>query len=303
MGHRAVAAGVVAGALLAAGITVSTGGASDRPTAGDDRRSVIAAAPGRSGDGSALEPPATPREREQAGRAVVAAVNGVAGGSTPGLAVYDRRTGTLVAGASADRPFYTASVVKLLIAVDVLRHQDWRVAGGDTASDLTAMLSASDDAAATRLWNEFGGSEIVERTSELIGLRATTPPAEAEEWELTRMSPRDIVRTYTYLQSEVPRPARETVFDALDRFDPTAADGFDQRFGIPTAFGDDTVAVKQGWMPVGDEVVLNTTGVVGDGGRFVIALPVTMPGDTGFATAREALTAGARALAGALGAD
>ncbi|MBB3664341.1 MULTISPECIES: serine hydrolase [Prauserella salsuginis group] len=300
MGHRVVAAGVVAGAVLAAGITLTAGGTSD-DSAGDTRRSVIAAAPGRSSDRATLEPPTTAHDREQAAAAVVGAVRGVVPGSRPGLAVYDRHTDAMVVGAGPDEPFYTASVVKLLIAVDVLRAHDWRVPGGDTGSDLTTMLSASDDAAATRLWDEFGGAAIIGRTASLIGLDSTTPPGEADEWELTRMSPRDIVRTYTYLQHDLPRPARDAVLGTLAHFDATAADGFDQRFGLPTAFGDATVAVKQGWMPVGDDVVLNTTGVVGAGGRFVVALPVVLPGDTDFATARDALTAGAQALARSLG--
>lgn len=306
MGHRAVAAGVVAGAVLAAGITLAsgppgTGGASNGPTPGDTRGNVTAAAPGRHGTGTALVPPATPRDREQAATAVVDAVDRVVPGSTVGLAVHDRRTGDTVVGARTDEPFYTASVVKLLIAVDVLRGHDWRPPGGTTGSDLTAMLSASDDGAATRLWEEFGGTAVVERTARLVGLDATTPPADAEEWELTRMSPRDIARTYTYVRHDLPRPARDVVLGSLGDFEATAADGFDQRFGLPAAFGDRTVAVKQGWMPVGDDVVLNTTGVVGDDGRFVVAMPVVMPGDTDFATARDAVTAGARALARALG--
>lgn len=301
MGHRVVAAGLVAGAVLAAGVTLTTGGAAEDPAAGSSRGNVTAAAPGRGGDVTALAPPATSRDREQAATAVVDAVNRVVPGSTAGLAVHDRRTEAMVVGARTDEPFYTASVVKLLIAVDVLRAHDWRAPGGATGSDLTAMLSASDDGAATRLWDEFGGTAIIDRTARLLGLTATAPPTEADEWELTRMSPRDIVRTYTYLQHELPRPARDAVLGTLAHFDATAADGFDQRFGLPTAFGDHTVAVKQGWMPLSDEVVLNTTGVVGNGGRFVVALPVVMPGDTDFGTAREALTAGARALARALG--
>ncbi|GAA1218505.1 class A beta-lactamase-related serine hydrolase [Prauserella alba] len=302
MGHRVVAAGVVAGAVLAAGVTLTAGGVSEDP-AEDTRRSVIAAAPGRSGERTALEPPATAQGREQAATAVVDAVGAVVPGSKVGLAVYDRRTHAMVVGAGPDQPFYTASVVKLLIAIDVLRAHDWRMPGGDTGSDLAAMLSASDDGAATRLWDEFGGSAIIGRTAELVGLDATSPPDEPGEWELTRMSPRDIVRTYTYLQQDLPRPARNAVLGTLAHFDATAADGFDQRFGLPTAFGDATVAVKQGWMPVGDDVVLNTTGVVGEDGRFVVALPVVLPGDTDFATARDALTEGARALARALGRD
>ncbi|GAA1231090.1 serine hydrolase [Prauserella halophila] len=301
MGHRVVAAGAVTGAVLAAGVTLTAGGALHDPTAEHTGRSVIAAAPGRGQDATTLEPPSTPRERTQTAAAVTDAINGVVPGSTAGLAVHDRRTGAMAVATDPDEPHYTASVVKLLIAIDVLRHHGWHAPGGDTGSDLTAMLSASDDAAASRLWDEFGGAAIVDRTAELVGLDATTPPDEADEWELTRMSPRDIVRTYTYLQQDLPRSAREAVLGTLAHFDATAADGFDQRFGLPAAFGNDTVAVKQGWMPVGDDVVLNTTGVVGAGGRFVVALPVVLPGDTDFATARDALTAGARALARALG--
>lgn len=301
---RVVTAGVLAGAVLAAGVTVATENGAENAESGD--RSAVAAAPPRTPDsrasqGRTPEALSSPDQRRRTAEAVTGAVTAAVPGTTTGLAVYDRDEDSVVVGSEADRPFRTASVVKLLIAIDVLSRHDWRTPDAATARDVTTMLAASDDTAATALWSRHGDVAVVDRAAALLRLSDTTPPDDPEQWELTRMSPTDIVRTYAYVEAHMPRPARDLVLDALDNFAATASDGFDQRFGVPAAFGERTWAVKQGWMPVSGEVVLNTTGVVGSGSRYLVALLAEFPAGTDFGTARAALTSGADRLAAALG--
>lgn len=44
------------------------------------------------------------------------------------------------------------------------------------------MLSASDDNIADEPWDENGGDSIVSRMIDAIGLTATRPPADPEQW-------------------------------------------------------------------------------------------------------------------------
>ncbi|PXY19560.1 hypothetical protein [Prauserella muralis] len=242
-------------------------------------------------------------ERAELATAVTEAVTRLVPGTEIGLAVHDRLTGSLLTSHNADRPFYTASVVKLLIAAHVLREAGWRVPEGPERDNLTAMLADSADWVASALWEAHGGPRIDRQMAELMGLSHTAPPAVASQWELTTMSPRDVLAVYDYLDTEMPERAAGFVLGALNGAQRLALDGFDQHFGIPAALPGTDHAIKQGWMRIDDGLVLNTTGVVGSGSRYVVALLTRQPGSTGYAEGRAAVTAGIAALAETLAAE
>lgn len=75
----------------------------------------------------------------------------------------------------ADQPQPTASVVKLLIALDLMDSSG--VPSGSEATAVHNMLAASDDSIASRLWEQDGGPEIVRRQAAKLGLAHTSPPA------------------------------------------------------------------------------------------------------------------------------
>ncbi|MEV1292718.1 hypothetical protein [Pseudonocardia sp. NPDC049635] len=191
----------------------------------------------------------------------------------------DRWTG--VSLESADRPgFATASVVKLLIALDVLRARDWQPPDPGTASAVTRVLRDSDDRAAAHLWAERGGPDVVTRMVAELNLTGTVAPSEPREWELTRTTGADVVAVYRFVLDRLPEPSRELVLSALREAPRIALDGVDQYFGIPDALPRLPHAIKQGWMVAGGELVLNTTGHVGAHDRFVVVLLTHQPGST-----------------------
>ncbi|WP_240965321.1 SH3 domain-containing protein [Streptomyces zingiberis] len=168
---------------------------------------------------------------------------------TAGIAVFDRRTGTFTARVNADHRFRSASIVKLLLALDVLRDlaPAYDIPGEERAR-LEAMLRSSDDDQASHYWAERGGSAIIGRMASRLGLTGTAPPPATHPgfWGYTALTAADTVRIYRYILDEAPVPVREFIMGNLRRATRCANDGFDQYFGIPSAF-DGPWAAKQGW--------------------------------------------------------
>ncbi|MEU5690548.1 hypothetical protein [Actinosynnema sp. NPDC020468] len=190
-----------------------------------------------------------------------------------GLAVLDLDTGA-VAGSQAAAPFHTASLSKLLVAVDVLGES----AVSDSDRDLlTRALSRSDDEAMNALWDEHDGMGAVGRVAARAGLTATSAPADPTQWGDVEMSADDVVALYHYILTDLPADQRDFIVTALREAPATAADGFDQAFGLLGA-GADTYA-KQGWMwYLPATLYLHSSGVVAD--RFAVAMLSIHTGQT-----------------------
>lgn len=222
--------------------------------------------------------------------------------------VFDRAAGRVVAERDARRVFRSASVVKILLALDYMREH--RVSAGDRAL-LGAMLRSSDDGAATEFWKRGGEKRVIERMVRAVRLEETAPPPDDKPgfWGYTALSARDVVLTYRYLLEKAPEAHREFVLGQLRRSTPCGTDGFDQTFGIPRA-AKRPWAVKQGWSGFGDvpaepcreggarpaawrpdlglgRPVLHTTGVVGD---RIVAVLTLHPAGSPFRTAARRIT-------------
>jgi hypothetical protein len=239
-------------------------------------------------------------ERDSLAEAVTAAVGKASPRTTLGFTVYDRETGEALASVNADTPLYTASVVKLLIAIDALHDDGWITPDSGTIDDLTDMLAGSNDSMASAFWGDDGGTAIVTRMADLIGLDDTSPPTDPGEWGMTKTSANDVVAIYQFIEDQMPADASTTIMKALGEARNPADDGFAQYFGIPDAFTSVPWAVKQGWMELKNALVLNTTGVVGADSRYVVVLLTQQPGGIGWANGRAAVTAGMTAAAAAL---
>ncbi|MFJ9365708.1 hypothetical protein ACIRRA_15000 [Nocardia sp. NPDC101769] len=227
------------------------------------------------------------------------AIQDASPGTEVGIDVIDTATGATLAELDTDQQFYTASVVKLLIAIDALHRQVWQ-ADSATSTMLDRMLSASDDDIADQLWCDNGGTAIVSRMIDLIGLTGTRPPNDPSEWGETLTTPRDVVSVYRYLSTAVPAPAREVIMNGLRNASRIAADGTDQYFGIPDAFPRAPRAIKQGWMALDTSTTMNTSGLVGTGSdhllRFTIVVLTTQPAGISWTAGGSALTAGLTVL-------
>ncbi|HJP74602.1 MAG TPA: serine hydrolase [Pseudonocardiaceae bacterium] len=182
------------------------------------------------------------------------------------IAVFDRLNNKLVGSYNPDTPWFTESVVKLLIGLDSLDH-------GGSASTVAEMISRSDDNTASNLWGKLGGVKIVSTMAAKIGLHDTTPPKNPGEWGDTRTTANDLVLIYQYILDTAPASERDTIVTAMHNATNLGADGTDQYFGIPYGVGSATYwAVKQGWACCEPGWVLNTTGLVGPDQRYIVAV-------------------------------
>jgi len=207
--------------------------------------------------------------------------------------VHDRKNGRDVVSYRPDVTYTSASLVKLFIAFEALRR-------GEPAGEVAEMLSRSDDDIASRLWAKLGEAKIVTSWAARIGLRATTPPADAGHWGSTLVTAADLVRTYRYLMDDAPAGTRQVVLRALDGATEHGADGFDQFFGIPGAVTATDWAVKQGWSCCDPGRNLHTSGLVG-GRRYIVVVLSAQPAATSWAKAAQNGTAVVKALSVPLG--
>jgi hypothetical protein len=225
------------------------------------------------------------------GKQLVAAARDVEANTTLGAVVFDRVAGTELLSVEADRQFHSASLVKLLIAIDAL-HQ-----GASTAQrkNITRMLSMSDDAIASTMWIDAGGPRLVTRAARLIGLRGTEPPDVYGRWGETTLTAHDMVLVYQYVMNGLPPDDHVLVVDALAKATEYGADDFRQYFGIPDGLSAQW-AIKQGWGNNDHTMVLHSTGLVGPKWRYIVVLLTEHPLGSGWKTCARSVTAAAEVL-------
>ncbi|MCK2219205.1 hypothetical protein MF672_036240 [Actinomadura sp. ATCC 31491] len=251
----------------------------------------------------------------------------VPAGTTAAWVVFDRQAGRFVAARNAHRKYRSASVVKILIAIDYLERRK-SVPKAD-AELLKVMLRASDDDAASAFWDRGGKGQIIVRVARRLGLADTAPPPASQPgfWGYTSLSAYDIVRTYRYLLDRADARVRDTILGHLRKAASCGTDGFDQTFGIPSAVPR-PYAVKQGWSGFGTtpptrcrearaigapvswiarratgsgvpdygRPVLHTTGLVGKGERYVMAVLTAHPAGSAWSASVQRITAIAKGL-------
>jgi hypothetical protein len=243
-------------------------------------------------------------------------------GVTAGYVLYDRQTRKIVAQRGPHWTVRSASVVKLLIAIDYLEKRHGVVAPADRRA-FALMLRSSDDASATRFWNLGGKGQIIRRMKARIGLTDSAPPPASQPgfWGYTAISAMDIAKAYRYLLEKAAPKVRTAVVGNLRKSTPCGTDGFDQHFGIPQAFKPPW-AVKQGWSGYGDtppypckastaafrfqqvsapnlglgRPVLHTTGALGKSDRWIMVILTLNPSGVSYRTSTRRLTALAKSV-------
>jgi hypothetical protein len=244
----------------------------------------------------------------------------VPSGVTAGVAVYDRRAAAFTVQHNADQRFRSASLVKLLIAIDYLLNRPTIPAADRPRLDI--MLSRSDDAAASHFYTLGGRTAVIARMNQRLGIDVVPPTAPRTGWGSTEISAAHLVRVYRYLLDEAPPHIGQYVIGRMRQgtFTRCGTDGYDQSFGIPTAFAGRPWAAKQGWYefatapktcrsatPAALTVeaaapvdwtgeALHTTGVVGPDDRSIVVVLTVHPRGTSYAAATAAVTAFVKAL-------
>ncbi|GAA1714756.1 hypothetical protein GCM10009765_74600 [Fodinicola feengrottensis] len=173
---------------------------------------------------------------------------------TTSYLLFDRPTNHILASRDPDKQFRSASVVKILIALDYLT-----IKGSvdnipaDDLPKLQSMLRSSDDAAAKYFYRGDGYTEVITRMVEKLGLQHTEPPADRNYWGYTAISASDILRTYQYLLADQQDAFGQFILANLGQSTQCAKDGSDQYFGIPSV-APAPFRIKQGWSGFPDVV-------------------------------------------------
>jgi hypothetical protein len=265
----------------------------------------VASAPRITSEPPATPPPAAPKGAPQPApksrkvgtinpAVVVRAAAQVEPNTVVGALVVDRTAGETRLTVNANRQFRSASLVKLLIAIDALE----RGADAKDRQRLSRMLAASDDGIASSYWVLGGSPDIVVRTGAAMGLTATEPPESPGKWGEVLLTPADVVRIYEYILA-MPARDRSLIVTALAKAPRVAADGFDQHFGIPDGLRA-RWAIKQGWGNNGAAMVLHSTGLAGPDFRYIVVLLTEHPLGSGWVTSANSVTAAAASLRGRL---
>ncbi|MBY8882006.1 serine hydrolase [Actinacidiphila acidipaludis] len=164
---------------------------------------------------------------------------------TAAVALYDRTTGTRCT-LDASRRFDSASTVKVTVLAALLRQA--QEAGRSLTSRevglTTAMITKSDNAATTALWNQLGVGRVRHFLS-LAGMTQTTPGTDGY-WGLTRITAGDELKLMALMTSgnTVLGPAaRAYALGLMSKVVPA------QRWGVPAGTPSGvTVHVKNGWL-------------------------------------------------------
>jgi hypothetical protein len=241
-------------------------------------------------------------------RAAVTAAEGAAARSTQlAVAVLDRETGEVATGRRGDEPYYTASLAKLVVAVDVLdrRRLEGLVVTDEDLALFRRALGPSDDAAMNALWMKFDGNGAAGRVAGRLGLRNTSAPQRFGQWGEMDVSAADHAKLWGYVLDDMPAADRDVLVSAMAAAPPTAKDGFDQAFGLlspaVTGPGGPGAVAKQGWMCCfSGQYYLHSAGAVGADQRFVVTLLTRQPRGPGWEAARTQATAVATAAVRAL---
>jgi hypothetical protein len=285
--------GLCVGAIGAVTVTISHGAAqAPRVIAVTEAMTSMSESPVTPSPSSTPTPssspapkPASKTESQAAANVDAAELDRIVGSGNVSVVVFDRQAGATTVSVHADRAYTSASLVKLLIALAVLER------GGPTAQ-VQRMLSRSDDELASQFWSAYGGPSIVTGWAKRIGLTDTRAPADPGRWGDTRITAKDVVRIYQYVLAHGPA----AILAALRAATEQGSDGFRQYFGIPDAAGDRPWAVKQGWSCCRPTRMLHTSGLVGEDGRFIVAVLSEHPASVDYATASKRVTSVVSAL-------
>lgn len=239
------------------------------------------------------EPP--PPQRGLAQAAVNAAEQRASAGTELGVAVLDRATDEIAVGARGHERFYTASLAKLIVTVDVLdrRRTEGLQVSEDDLQLFERALGPSDDSAMSALWEKFDGAGAPARVSAKLGLEGTAAPRRTGQWGEVEVTASDYATLWRYVLDDTPEDDRNLLLADIAGAPSTARDGFDQAFGLlsPDIRDGYQTFAKQGWMCCfSGEYYLHTAGALGPDKRFVAVMLTRQPRTKGWPAARQELT-------------
>ncbi len=222
---------------------------------------------------------------------------------TVGVAVVDTISGKVLGNGDSGAVLRTASIIKVVIGMRLfsVAEQQHRTLTASEQSDLSAMIRASDNDAADRLWAELGGPAVIDWVRKVTGVKNTQPPQPPDQptdWGFSTTTARDmavILSALAHARGLTPAH-RDALLAEMRQVVP------EQRFGVGDVVHHSNPAVKDGWYPDVDQQVwrVHCTGVVDDGphpNRWIVVVTTRYPSDLGMDYGEETCTnIAARAL-------
>jgi beta-lactamase class A len=257
----AVMTTVLAGAVLVGYATTNGAGPQDLAAIGVPPASVSASASPSPSASPSVDPGVAVRDDVAADLAQY--------GSHASFALLDQVTGEQILY-QEDAAFETASVVKVDILATLLwQEQQTGTSPSQSQQQLaTAMITESDNDAATDLWDQIGGASGLTAANAVFGLTETTPGQDGS-WGVTTTTAADQLRLLQLITSSsgpLDSASRGFLLGLMNRVED------DQRWGVPDAAGTQAtdVYVKNGWMPSsadGGAWVINSVGRIVEPGH------------------------------------
>jgi hypothetical protein len=201
-----------------------------------------------------------------------------------GVVVHDRQTGAVWRNDNADTPVWTASTIKLALAMDLFQRDRTgaiRLSTGDRAL-IHAMLHSSDDNAADTLWFRYAGADHMTFNRDFAGFGMTSlrPQRGFSEfypyWGFQQCTADDLSHLIDYALTNLPRSVRDNIVDELRTVAP------DQQWGVWDAGPAARPGNKDGWSLEQGGWVVNTVGFVGPAERYTVAVMNGLRGQGGY---------------------
>jgi hypothetical protein len=194
------------------------------------------------------------------------------GGLKVGVGYVDRKTGRTYNYGRGQSTFYTASVAKVMVAMDVLRdhHDRGRTAPSSADGDrIRSMIRNSNDAITWSYWRSRGGSAVVARVNKRCG---TSIRVDNNTWSMSKPTPVQMAAVLDCLADARMLNPKLSSFLMYQMRNVTPS----QRWGIPAANPDRYRAEmnKNGWWrwPCCYFWTVNSTGLFGPGNRYAFTV-------------------------------
>jgi hypothetical protein len=200
---------------------------------------------------------------------------------TMGVLVHDRRTDALWRTGATGESMWTASTIKIAIAMALLERQRAgriHLSGADRRA-MSDMLRTSSNDAADKLWKRYDGPKMLDRFRSGYGMAGlSVVDGEDTYWRNLRCTADDLDHLMTYvLGGEIAAADRAYLVNALRG----VADN--QHWGVWAAGSDLKPGNKDGWAvkpdPGGEHWLVHTVGFAGPQERYVVVVMYSLPPD------------------------
>jgi hypothetical protein len=201
-----------------------------------------------------------------------------------GYVLRDRGTGAVYRNAGAGASIWSASTIKLAIAVDLLvRNRSGTIKLTPQDQKLMqAMIHASDNDATDSLWSKFGGSDhqSFNRNFPTYGMTDLMPQRGFSDvfpyWGFQKTTANDLDRLMNYTLARMTPLESAAMVNEMQHVDP------DQQWGVWGAGAPMAPGNKNGWSQEQGGWVINSVGFAGPGQRYTLAVMNSLGGAGGY---------------------